>query len=334
MSIGSRDQLLGYLLGALEPDEHERLADELEQNAHLRAEIRKLEACVGQLGLAESPEHLEPPADLVARTCQRVAAERETVVTQPVMRAAAMRLEREPAVGRRRYTWADLIVAACVLIVAGTLLFPAISYSKSKSQIAGCANNERLIGNAFHQYSTLQPDGSFPGPELTGNRAAAGVYAPILMDRRLLTTPAVFLCPGAQSRRPTPNFRPPALGELDRIAGEMLVRVQRSMGGDFGATLGYIHQGELQRPRNARRPTYVILADVPSNSQPGRRSDNHNCRGQNVLYEDGHVQFVVNLPDLLDDPYHNREGYVAPGLDCDDSVVGCSCDKPLIIVLP
>jgi len=330
MSTGSRDQLLGYLLGALEPDEHERLADEIEQNAELRAEIRKLEACVGQLGLSDRPDHLEPPADLVARTCQRVAAERPPAV----MRAAAMNQTREPVVGRRRYTWADMIVAACVLVVAGTLLFPAISYSKSKAQIAACANKEQEIGRAFHEFSALQPDGCFPGPELTGNRSAAGVYAPVLLDRGLVATPASFLCPAAQSRRPTPNFRPPQLDELDRLAGEMLTQVQRSMGGDFGATLGYVHRGQLQRPCNARRATYVILADAPSNSQPGRRSANHDCRGQNVLYEDGHVQFIVNLPDLPDDPFHNREGYVAPGLDCDDSVVGCSCDKPLIIVLP
>jgi len=325
MSTGSRDQLLGYLLGALEPDEHERIADEIEQDADLRAEIRKLEACVGHLGLADRPQHMEPPPDLVARTCQLVAAERRP----PVMRPA-----REPVVGRRRYTWADMIVAACVLIVAGTMIFPAISYSKSKSQIAGCANNERLIGNAFHQFSDLQPDGSFPGPELAGNRSAAGVYAPMLMEKQLITTPVTFLCPGAQYRRPTPNFRPPQLDVLDQLVGEMLSKVHREMGGDFGATLGYVHRGQLQRPCNARRATYVILADAPSNSQPGRRSANHECRGQNVLYEDGRVQFIVNLPDLPDDPFHNRDGYVAPGLDCDDSVVACSCDKPLIIVLP
>jgi hypothetical protein len=53
-----------------------------------------------------------------------------------------------------------------------------------------------------------------------------------------------------------------------------------------------------------------------------------------VLFEDGHVQFIVNLTDLPDDPYHNRDGYVLPGLDCDDSVVGCSCDKPMIILAP
>jgi hypothetical protein len=60
-------------------------------------------------------------------------------------------------------------------------------------------------------------------------------------------------------------------------------------------------------------------------------SANHHPRGQNVLYEDGHVQFLcLALVDgAIDDPFHNREGWIAAGVDQEDTVLGVSWDPPL-----
>jgi hypothetical protein len=236
----------------------------------------------------------------------------------------------------RRYTWADLTVAVCALLVAGAVLLPALSYSKSQAQIASCQNNERQLGLAFHEHSSLQPDGSFPGPEMVGNRAVAGVYAPALWDQGFVTRPAVFQCAGAQSRRPSFGFRPPTLDQLDRAIGDALRAMHRAMGGDYGATLGYTENGQLRRPCNARRSHYALLVDAPCDSQQGRRSSNHGGRGQNVLFEDGRVQFMPNIPsaELPDDPFHNREGFVAAGCDSNDSSLGCSQDRPMPLLLP
>jgi hypothetical protein len=326
MSSSHRDQLLGYLLGALEPEQHEQVADELERDPALRAEIRKLEACVGRLGLSDKTEHWEPPADLVARTCQLVAAERRPAL---VLRPA------KDYGNSRRSKWSDLVVAACALAVTGAVLFPALSHSRSQAQIASCQHNLGQLGVAFQEHSSRQPDGSFPGPEMVGNRAVAGVYAPALWDQGFVTKPRVFQCAGAQSRRPSSGFRPPTLDELDRAIGDALRALHRSMGGDYGATLGYTEDGQLRRPCNARRANYALLADAPCDSQQGRRSSNHGGRGQNVLYEDGHVKFITNLPtELPDDPFHNRDGFVAAGLDSNDSSLGCSQDRPMPLWTP
>jgi hypothetical protein len=323
MSRISRDELLGYLLGALEPEQHEQIADEIEQDADLRAEIRRLEACIGRLGLADKTDHFEPPTTLVERTCQLVARERRP--------ALVLRPARDAARGSRRYTWSDMTIAACALVTAGAMLFPAILHSRDQARIAGCQNNLRQVGFGFQDYSDRQADGSFPAPDATGNRAAAGIYASHLYDGGMVPSANVFLCPAAQCFRRTTGYRPPSLDQIDRAKGAMLAALQRMMGGDFGGNMGYTQDGELQRPCNSRRSQYALLADVPSNSRPQRVSANHGSRGQNVLYEDGHVQIIIVLSstELPDDPFHNREGRIAAGLDCHDSCLGCSEDKPL-----
>jgi len=54
-----------------------------------------------------------------------------------------------------------------------------------------------------------------------------------------------------------------------------------------------------------------------------------------VLYEDGRVNFLPQLTSsqILDDPYHNRNGWVAAGVDRDDAVLGASSDPPLPVAL-
>jgi hypothetical protein len=47
------------------------------------------------------------------------------------------------------------------------------------------------------------------------------------------------------------------------------------------------------------------------------------------------VQFIVIYPsvELPDDPFHNRRGIVAAGVDCEDCCLGCSQDPPMPAVL-
>ena len=73
MSSPSREHLLGYLLGALSPDEHEQVETEINQNPALQAEMQRLKACVENVGLADERPAFDPPAGLAERTCRFVA---------------------------------------------------------------------------------------------------------------------------------------------------------------------------------------------------------------------------------------------------------------------
>lgn len=326
MNRPSSEQLLGYLLQALSPPELEQVESELQSNADLRAELEQLESCLNHVGLRGEPELFAPPPGLAERTCQFVAAQAPVGVV-PRERMTAPAIERE-----RRYSWSDLITMAAVFVAALSFFLPAVSFSRFQSQIASCQNQLRLIGFGMHGFSELQPDHSFPGPEADGPRAAAGVVAPTLVSHQL-ANPRSFLCPSSSTRKEA--FQVPSLEVLDQATRADLLAMHRTMGGDFGFNMGFVQNGRLQRPRDARRSGYVLVGDAPSNSRPHRTSSNHQGRGQNILYEDGHIHFLPQLPNsqLLDDPYHNREGWIAAGVDSNDAVLGASSDHPLPVRL-
>jgi hypothetical protein len=328
MSRLNREQLLGFLLDALAPDEQQHVEAELNQNPKLRDELQSLESHLRPLGMCERPQPIDPPPGLAARTCNFVAAQSAAMVT-PAGAIALHGLERE-----RRFTWSDFVTMAAVIVAAASLFFPALSLSRFQAQIATCQNQLRLIGFGLHEYSNRQPDHSFPGPESSGNRAAAGIVAPILVSNKLADS-QTFLCPASSADRPTGRFRVPLPEELDRAMGQELKSLMSSMGGDYGYNMGYVEDGRLVPARDQRRSGYALAGDAPSNSRPRRVSANHRGLGQNILDEDGRVRFLRQLPNptILDDPYHNRDGWVAPGLDRDDAVLGASNDHPMPVQL-
>src|SRR5690349_17686735 len=112
MSSPSREHLLGYLLGALSPDELEQVESEIERNPALRTEMRQLRACVENVGLAEERATYEPPAGLAERTC-RYVADAARRVHLPTGRSTGQDVERE-----RHFTWSDFVTIAAVIVAA------------------------------------------------------------------------------------------------------------------------------------------------------------------------------------------------------------------------
>lgn len=313
--------LIGYLLRSLDPEEEAVVEAALRRDPHMQQRLAELAARLRELGLDGRPPLFEPPSGLAQRTCQKIMGHDAAEWRRRV--AAACTAPRE-----RTFHWSDGVALAAVLLAAVSLVLPALALSRYQSQVALCQNQLRLIGLGLHSYSDAAPDHSLPGPEASGNRAVAGIVAPLLVSHRL-AYPRMFLCPAAPVQRQ--SFTVPTLAEVDRASGQQLRALHREMGGDYGYNLGYVEGGQLVRPRNMRRSHYIVVADAPSNLQPRRVSANHRPRGQNVLYEDGHVQFLcLTLVDAwIDDPFHNREGWIAAGVDREDAVLGVSWDPPL-----
>src|SRR5262249_35213982 len=157
--------------------------------------------------------YLQPPPGLAARTCRFVAAHTAEPVITPAGALAYQVADRE-----WRFNWSDFIAAAAVLVAAAALFFPALSFSRFQAQIATCQNQLRLIGFGMQGYSDLQADHSFPGPEATGNRAATGIVAPLLVSHQLANS-RMFVCPAATVVRNIADFRVPLPEEIDRAEG-------------------------------------------------------------------------------------------------------------------
>jgi hypothetical protein len=225
---------------------------------------------------------------------------------------------------------ADAIVAACVCAAAAVLFVPAIANSRQQAVILGCQNNLRQIGTALVNYSRRN-HGEFPVVPLGSKLGVAGIYAPTLKDTGLVDNDKVFICAG--SSLAGEEFKVPTKKEILATSDNDLKAVQRKLGGSYGYSLGYVDDdGRYQNNINRHRPRFALVSDAPSLHLADRQSANHGGRGQNVLFEDGHVDYLTrcNLVDCTDDVFLSDRGYVEAGRHFEDSVIGNSADSPIL----
>jgi hypothetical protein len=336
-----RHDLLGYLLNALDEPERQAIFEALQEDPQLRQELEALRRELRPLDATNAD--FEPPPELAELTCDLVAAyaAEGSQVVQAAGRADGQRSRqarqrgrfatRETLAATSGWSAADAIVIAGILLAAAFLFFPAIAGSRYRSQIATCGENLRHLGLAMAGYSEHNR-GFFPSIPVSGNRAAAGIYAIILNEGGYLESPRVVLCPGSRMAAQQNAFRIPTLAELDQAQGPDLWELHRMMGGTYGYTLGNVADGRYRTPRNRLRSHFALLADVPSLHLPGRQSGNHAGRGQNVLFEDLHIEFLTSpqREAFGEDFFRNRHGYIEAGVDEGDSVVVPSFVRPLL----
>ena len=371
-----RDDLIGFVLGALDADEHEQIRRNVEQDRELQRQLQLVQRCLQPLaGLRDDQE--APPRGLAARTCQKLLLVSDETVEPgpgapagPTWIALAAQLEAaqledvssletprseiadsdsavsEPSGASpwgsdrlgsegeyRSWTMADFVVAAGVCLAASCLFFPALINSRWHSQVAGCQNNFRQLGTALIDYS-MGTDGYFPAIPPAGNLSFSGVFAAKLTAKGLAPDRRVFLCP-AKGNTVTVLEIPP-LSDIAAAQGPRLVNLHRTMGGDYAYTLGYVKQGHLYGIRNRGRENVAILADAPLENLRNVSIGTHG-RGQNVLYEDGHLGYQVSRrrPGVPhDDIFFNDQGQVSAGLHADDAVLGASHVSPFPTVEP
>jgi hypothetical protein len=121
----------------------------------------------------------------------------------------------------------------------------------------------------------------------------------------------------------------PTLAELEAAVGTpRFDELVKTMGGDFGYTLGHRDAaGGLQPNHNRRRADHPILADAPD--ECCEKSSNHPGGIHHVLFENGRVvrwkEDTLHRDDHL---YRNHDGKVAAGVDPEDAVIGDSHHQP------
>ena len=310
-----RDDLVGYAIDALEPQERAAFEALLARDPGLK---RELELVRSSLRILESDrEHYDAPSGLAQRTCQFVAQQAEITIAPPAAPS--------------RWRMADLIVVAGIFVAASLLFFPAILQSRYAANLAGCQNNLRRISRALESYSGLHK-GFFPDLAPQGNQSAAGVYAVKLMDQHFVDEPQWFICPSSPLVREA-GFHIPTLRELDSASREKLVELERSMGGSYGYNLGYTSEdGKYHPTRDLHRKTFAIMSNAPVGESAHPFSMNHGGQGQNVLFEDGHVDYLktCNAEGCKDNIFLNDRGKMAAGVHRDDAVIGPSSAHPLV----
>jgi hypothetical protein len=323
-----RQQVLDYLLGVLDDSEMAAVRALLESDSSYQQAMQSVRGDLLRLRGILHPA-VAPPG-LAERTCEYLFNPARRL--RAVFRQRSMTPLSVASHGGGRLSWPDAGIAVVIVLVSGLLVLPAINNTRFQARVAACKDNLRQVGQALTEYSHKNHD-VFPPVPAEGNLAAAGIYAPILTEEGFLTEPEAVLCPDSPQAQQT-DFRVPSLEELRSAVGQKLAQIQQTMGGSYGYCLGYFDHGAYQPTRNLNREYFAIMADSPSTDRPDHQSDNHGGIGQNVLFEDLHIEFCCTTRpgNGSDDIYSNDNHEVAPGLHRDDSVIASSGTAPVLYV--
>lgn len=354
-----RDDLIGYLLGALDDEEASRVNraihgvghkdggdgeerssaatnDPAASDARVRLPLdRQLDILRRSLRPLEvDREPLAAPAGLADRTLAFVRAQPQTVV-KPAVRPAEHRPSRpvitpepSPTVITSPRVWLDRLIMGATAIAACVLLAPLLLEAIEESRTRRVERKLGVLGGALHGYANAHRE--FPTPPPHGPLSRAGLYAPTLVaEHRLRADDGTLLVPGSSLSR-SGTFRIPSLEELERAVGtDQLEMLVQQMGGDFGYTLGHrLPDGSLQPIRDSRRGSHPIMADAPEDH--GLHSVNHPSGLHHVLFEDGRVVriFDPHFETDGDHLYRNHDGEIAAGVDEGDAAIGGSHHQP------
>lgn len=358
------EDLLGYLLGALEPHEMRRLENRLRTDGELRAELSRIEQALSPLAESHDPGD-EPPADLVANTLANLpplpAADAESGVDGRAAGSASPRLT--PVDGRwdagsgSAKGWTDWVAAATAAAILLGLLLPALAEGRFEARKVACQEQLRELGTAITQFVLRSEQDRLPAVAASGPEAFAGVYAIRLNDAGLLPDGSVRWCPSlpkpgggtdadlatyaaafnaSSSARVSPERLLIAAAELHHTAVDELRELQRLVGGHYAYTLGVIDNRRFGSPRYEGRSTFAVMSDAPlGGASKSRRSASrigHNRRGVNVLYESGTVRFIPleAIDTIPDHPWLNVRGEVEAGIHIDDAVLAPSWRAPFL----
>ena len=331
-----REDLLGYLLNALDDAERKRVSEALQRDPQLRQELEVLRRQLRPLDATNVD--FEPPAMLAELTCDLVedcAEERPFVVPakgprsagRPRVRSAAS----EACVPSGVWSAADTIVVAGVLLAVSLIFFPAIAGSRYRAQVTACGENLRNLGFALAGYSEHH-QGFFPSIPVSGNRSAAGIYAALLREALYLDDPRVVLCPGSRLAARGAEFRIPTLAELDRDSRAAAVGIAAEHGWRLRLRSGIRGQRRLHDATQSGalqcRPARGCAQPAPAGSakqQPRRARPE--CPVPGPTHR---ISPSPQSEPLGDDLFRNRYGYVEAGLDERDSVLVPSNARPLL----
>jgi hypothetical protein len=328
MSSPSHEHLLGYVLGALEPYEHEQLERELASDPELARQAAALAARLQPLEHCRTTEPCRP--GLASRTCNHVFDHVDDAAkVTPARGRFATAMAADYGHDANRWTLSDVVVAAGIFLAAGMLFFPAIANSRYQAQVAQCQNNLREIGEAFTRAQVSHPEVAYHNVlALPGNRSAAGVPVAMLHEQGFLDRANVVLCPGSPEAKERNEWRMPSLDEIDNASGAALAKLHRQAAGSLAFSLGYVPGGSSEHELDSDH--FAIASDAPNGVVPQLLSTHHDGKGQNVLFASGRTAYVCGCGDKEcgDSLFWNRDLKVEAGLDRSDIVLAPGGTRP------
>lgn len=311
-------EMLDYTLGQLEGSARERAETELSEDPALAERIDRLGRAVHQL--LDDGDEIVPPAGLARRTIAFAAEHGQG------QRRRRSILDFVPVTVPFR--WADVAVAAGIIVASLLTLVPALQRSRDRMNQAGCAFNLQQLGVSLAQYAALH--GHYPYAPADQPNAAAGTFAVTLRDSGMLHDVSMLDCPCNGKQPHHHSTALPHLDKLPELKAEAPEQYRRMIGWDYAYNVGYRRESGQPGPVPVGlRSRVPLLADQPGHDD-GRilegNSPNHGLRGQNVLFTDGHVNWhnTRRVSPLDPDLFLNAEQELGPGVNVHDAVLAPS----------
>ena len=138
----TRERLLPYLAETLPDAEREAVATHLEACATCHDAYETLRAEYETLGMLPD---VEPPRGLAARTA-----------------SDAIHVTKQRERPERRFRWGEWLAAAAVLIVLGIIILPMFAPAREAARRASTQNNMKQLGLVFKMYANEDPGERFP----------------------------------------------------------------------------------------------------------------------------------------------------------------------------
>jgi prepilin-type processing-associated H-X9-DG protein len=321
------DNLVGYLLNALDPLTQRQVEAYLDAHPDARARLELLRQALAPL--EADRDVADPPPGLADRTLQRVA---ESPAELP--RTPKVASEREFGSPRTPWRRADVLVAAVLLLAVLGTMFPWVLQIRARGErpdnpahLVQCQNNLRQFYQALRAYHDHHRH--FPNVnDIEGPRPAAGMVVPYLIDQGYLPRSASVHCPSAGGSGACPW----TLKQLQAMSPEEFDTSAPHLNPGYAYSLGYLEQSVcLSVSLVMLKPSSLqpLMADCAAeDATKGDNSPNHGGKGQNVLFADGSVSYKTSRLLNGDDLYLNKFKKVAAGASADDSPVGNSAEIP------
>jgi hypothetical protein len=339
------EDLLGYLLGALEPHEMRRVAQLLRDDPVARERLAEIERSLKPLEESYKPVE-PPPADLVSKTLANLPPQSESIIDQQASPSPLTLAPMQGGVDAPRnatVTWIDWVAGTTAVAVILGLLLPSMAQGRFESRKIACQDQLRQIGTALTQFVYRNQQERLPAVAETGSEAFAGVYAVRLNEFGLMTDPSIRWCPSLDqpAQDDAEMARINELGsiqDLHRASPVQLLDIQQFAGGHYAYNLGVIEQNHLTSPRYGARASFAVMSDAPLETVTDRSAltarVGHSGIGINVLFEDGRVRFIPlpSLESLPDHPLFNHRGEVEAGVNVDDASLAPSSRPPFVNV--
>jgi hypothetical protein len=309
------ENLVGYLLKALDDDTQRQVEASLQESPELRSRLELSQRALAPLSADRQPP--EPHPGLVLSTLARVAEYqcRKLPDAPPPPRSQSTPVTRH---WMRR---ADALVAALLLIVLGGVGSSLVVHLWREYYRTACQENLRRIGSGLQNYCEVH-DGNFPIVAENGPRGVAAIFVPALCDNGMLGPDVSVACPAKEHRPPKRR----TIQELEDLYARDPIRFRseaRELTGGYAYSLGYVDAAGYHGLRRDFGDDLPIVADR-LDSLAQANSANHGGGGQNVLHIGGHAlwrstRFVgINGDDI----FVNRANQVLAGIGPDDTVLG------------